>query len=336
MIGYLARRFVVALLTLLVAVSLVFVAVRLLPNNPVLARFGQHAVPEQVAQEMSKQGWDRPIPEQLGRFLWQLLLAGDLGDSFIRPTESVSEGLLRKLPATIELTLAALLIALPCGVAAGTAAAIWRNRLPDFLCMSGSLLGVSIPVFFLGICLLSIFSNMPTGLRLPALADFQTQSGFVVPETLLRGRFDLFFAALKHLCLPALALSSIPMAIIARVTRNSMLNALSADYVRTARAKGNSRWRVVLRHALPNASVEVSNIVGFQVGALLSGAVLTETVFSWPGMGRYLVEGVKDSDYAVVQGGALIVAALFVSINVFLDVLHAWLDPRIRLTHASE
>ena len=248
----------------------------------------------------------------------------------------MSEGLLQKLPATIELTVAALLIALPVGVIAGTAAAVWRNRLPDFLCMTGSLLGVSIPVFFLGICLMSAFSNMPTGLRLPVLADFESSSGFIVPETLLRGRFDLFLASLKHLCQPALALSSIPMAIIARVTRNSMLHALSADYIRTAKAKGSSAWRIVLGHALPNASVEVSNIAGFQVGMLLSGAVLTETVFSWPGMGRYLVEGVKNSDYAVVQGGALVVAALFVSINLVLDLLHAWLDPRIRLLRTVE
>lgn len=336
MIGYLARRVLLAGMTMLVAISLVFIAVRLLPNNPVLARFGQHTVPDRVEEEMRRQGWDKPIPVQLGGFLWQLFTAGQLGESFVRPTESVSEGLRHKLPATIELTLAALMIALPVGVIAGTAAAVWRNRFPDFLCMTGSLLGVSIPVFFLGICLLSVFSNMPTGLRLPALADFQSTSGFVIPETLLRGRFDLFLAALKHICLPALALSSIPMAIIARVTRSSMLQALSADYIRTAKAKGNSKWRVVWAHALPNASVEVSNIAGFQVGMLLSGAVLTETVFSWPGMGRYLVEGVKNSDYAVVQGGALVVAALFVTINLSLDILHVWLDPRIRLIRTVE
>lgn len=335
MIGFLARRLLLSLVTLLIAVSLVFVAVRLLPNNPVLARFGQHAVPERVAEEMHKQGWDQPVLVQLGRFLRQVLTSGDLGKSFIRPTESVAQGLSRKLPATIELALAALLVAVPLGIAAGSAAAVWRNGWPALVCMSGSLLGVSVPVFFLGICLMSVFSQMPTGLRLPATADFQSRTGFVVVETLLAGRIDLFLAALKHLCLPALALSSIPMAIIARVTRNSMLQALAADYIRTARAKGGSRWGVVLGHALPNAAVEVSNIAGFQAGMLLSGAVLTETVFSWPGLGRYLVEGVKDSDYAVVQGGALVVAAMFIGMNLLLDLLHAWLDPRIRLLHTG-
>lgn len=330
MIEFIARRFLQAVLTLLVAISLVFIAVRVLPNNPMLSRLGQHAVPEKIEEQMAAQGWDRPVLEQLGGFLQAMLLRGDLGESFFRPGESIRDGLLNKLPATIELTMAALLLALPIGIAAGVTAAVWRNRWPDFLCMSGSLLGVSVPVFFLGICLLSVFSNMPTGLRLPAMAEFQSVTGFVVVETLLFGRFDLFADALRHLCLPAVALSSIPMAIIARVTRSSMLEVLSTDYVRTAQAKGAGPWRVVWRHAFPNASVAVSNIAGFQVGVLLSGAVLTETVFSWPGMGSYLVEGVQNSDYAVVQGGALVVAGMFVTINLLLDLVHAWLDPRIR------
>ena len=335
MTQYLLGRLLQAAATLVVATTLVFVAVRALPNNPLLARFGQHAVPETIAAEMERHGWDLPLHHQLARFLGGLVGRGELGESFFRPGESVSDGLRQKLPATMELTLAALLIAIPAGMGAGIAAAVWHRRWPDAVCTSISLLGISVPVFFLGLCLLSIFSRMPTGLRLPATVDFESVSGFIVPETLLRGRFDLFLDALRHLCLPAVALSTIPMAVIARVTRSSMLEVLSADFIRTARAKGAPHHRVVLRHALPNAAVAVTNITGFQVGMLLSGAVLTETVFSWPGLGRYLVEGVHNNDYAVIQGGALVVAAIFVAMNLVLDFVYAWLDPRIRLTRGT-
>jgi peptide/nickel transport system permease protein len=329
-IGYLSRRSLLAAATLLAAVALVFVSVRLLPGNPILARYGQHVVPEKVAEEMAQHGWDQPVYAQLGSFLKNFFLYGDLGESFLRPGESVAAGLAQSVPATIELSFAALLLAAPLGVLTGIVAALWRGRWPDYLCMSLALLGVSVPVFFLGICLLTIFTGMPTGMRLPPGSGFESITGFYIPETLLRGRFDLFAAALQRICLPAIALSTIPMAVIARITRSSMLEVLSADYVRTARAKGAAFWRVVMRHALPNASIPIANIAGFQVGALLSGAVLTETVFSWPGLGTYLVDAVKGSDYSVVQGGALVVAAVFVIMNLALDVLYFWLDPRLR------
>jgi ABC-type dipeptide/oligopeptide/nickel transport system permease component len=325
---FFAARVAQALATMLMAVVLVFFAVRLLPNNPVLARYGQHAVTDRVDAEMKARGWDRPAWEQLVDYLGDVFLRGDLGESFFRPGESVTAELLNKVPATIELTIAALALAIPLGIFAGVVAAVWRGRFPDVFFTTSALLGVSIPVFFLGICLLRAFTNMPTGFRLGFGADFQSTTGFLVPETLLRGRPDLCVDALWHLCLPAIALSTIPMAVIARITRSSMLEVLSADYVRTASSKGASRWRVIWRHAFPNAAVPVVNIAGFQVGALLTGAVLTETVFSWPGMGRYLVEAVKDADYAVVQGGALVIAAVFVSTNLILDGVYLWLDPR--------
>ena len=162
------------------------------------------------------------------------------------------------------------------------------------------------------------------------MIGFQQITGLYLVDTLLQGNTELFLAAVRHLCLPALALSSIPTAIIARITRSSMIEVLSADYVRTARAKGSPPWRVVLRHALPNASVPIANIAGFQVGLLLSGAVLTESVFDWPGMGKYIIDAVPDSDYVVVQAGALTIAAIFVVTNLLLDVVYVWLDPRIR------
>lgn len=329
MIQFLARRTVLAVPTTLAAVMLVFLAIRVVPNNPALARFGQHAVPEQVQEEMARQGWDRPLLVQLGDFVRNLLLKGDLGESFFYP-ESVAAGLARTFPATVELALAALCLALPCGVLAGVAAAVWRNRWPDYLCMSGSLLGVSIPVFFLGICLLYAFPTMPPGWRLPPGTYFARTTEFIVFESLLRGRFDIFLQALQHLCLPALALSTIPTAYVARITRSSMLDVLEADYVRTARAKGVRPPRVTFRHALPNASIPIANIGGLQVAQLLSGAVLTESVFNWPGLGRYLVQAVQQSDYNVVQGGTLLIAAVFVLVNLFIDLLYAWLDPRVR------
>ena len=199
--------------------------------------------------------------------------------------------------------------------------------------MAGSLLGVSIPVFFLGICLRGIFTNMPIGFRLPAfVVDFESLSGFYLLDTLLQGRFNLFVTALKHLCLPALALSSIPTAIIARITRSSMLDVLGVDFIRTAHAKGASSARVVLRHALPSAAPPIVNIAGFQIGLLLSGAVLTETVFDWPGMGKYIVDAVRENDYVIVQAGALVIAGVFVSANLVVDLLYVWLDPRVRLS----
>ena len=200
--------------------------------------------------------------------------------------------------------------------------------------MTGSLLGVSIPVFFLGSCLRALFPNMPPGFRLPhAVFDFEPLTGLYVLDTLLRGRFELVVPAITHLCLPAIALSSIPMSIIARITRASMLDVLSADYIRTARAKGCSPTRTVARHALANAAVPVVNIVGLQIGLLLSGAVLTETVFDWPGLGKYMVDALLINDYVVVQEtGALVIAAMFVGLNLLLDLLFAWLDPRIRET----
>jgi peptide/nickel transport system permease protein len=315
-----------------VALALIFVAMRLLPGNPLLARFGQHPDAAQMQRIIHEQGWDQPIPTQLVDFFKQLITEGDLGYSISRSNERVSTELTHRVPATIELTAAAVLISLPLGIAAGIAAAVWRNRWPDRLCMAGSLLGVSVPVFFLGICLRAIFTGMPIGFRLPAyVVDFEPWSGFYLLDTVLQGRLDLFASAIEHLLLPALALSSIPAAIIARITRSTMLDVLSLDYIRTARAKGASSWRIVLRHALPNAAPPIVNIAGFQVGLLLSGAVLTETVFDWPGLGKYIVDAVRESDFVIVQAGALVIAAVFVSANLIVDLMYVWFDPRIRL-----
>lgn len=333
MIGYLARRILQAIATIFFVVTLVFVAVRVLPGNPLLARFGQHPDAEQIAKLRKDYGWDQPIFVQLWDFYRKLLTEGDLGMSLARSNVSVASELRERVPATVELAFAALVLAVPMGIAAGLVAAVNRNGWQDRLGMVGALLGVSIPVFFLGICLRELFPFMPTSQRLPPeIIDFEPISGLYLLDTLLRGRMDLFGMAVKHLILPALALATIPMAIVARITRSSMLDCLSADFVRTAKAKGAGPWQVVLRHVLPAAAVPITNIAGLQIGTLLSGAVLTETVFDWPGLGQYITSSVLgDKDYVAAQGAAIVIAVLFVSLNVILDVIYVWLDPRIRL-----
>lgn len=328
--AYFLRRALIAIPTALVAVSLVFVAMRMLPGNPILAAYGQHAVPERVTAEMERRGWNKPVLVQLGNFLRQAAVHGDLGESFFYP-ETVGQALRRTFPATVELALAAMLLAVPLGVTLGIAAAVWRGRWPDLLCSSGALLGVSVPVFFLGILLRYWFTGLPTGRRLPLGMEFESYSGLIVFESFFRGQWDICWVAARHLVLPAVALATIPLSVVARMTRAAMLDVMSADYIRTARAKGNAAWRVVLRHALPNASIPIVNVAGLQLGQLLSGAVLTETVFDWPGLGRLLVDAVLKSDYPIVQGATLLIATVYVLLNLTLDTVYVVLDPRVRL-----
>jgi len=329
--GFLLRRVAQAAVTLLVAVVLVFVAVRLLPGNPLLTRFGQHVDPAQLEKLRVEQGWDRPIIAQLFDFAWQVLTTGSLGDSLMRSNASVAAELRERVPATIELALAALLIAIPLGLAAGVLASVRRGGWLDRLLMSSSLLGVSVPVFFIGICLRALLPGMPAGFRLPLdLIDFESLTGIYTFDALIQGRWQVAYEALRHLCLPALALSTIPMSLIARVTRSSMLEVLKSDYLRTARAKGATPAAVLLRHALRNAAVPIVDMIGLQTGLLLSGAVLTETVFDWPGLGKYVVDALLTNDYVVVQAGGIVVATIFVTLNLVLDVLYLFLDPRLR------
>lgn len=329
MYQYVARRLLLAIPTTLVAVMIVFVAVRVVPGNPALAKLGRHANPESVAEAMRRHGWDRPVLVQMGDFLRGLVLHGDLGRSFFdgRP---VRDELLRRFPATLELSIAAMLLAIPVGIGAGVLAAVYRNRTPDLLCMTGAMTGVSVPVFFLGMILILLFTpGLPGGGRVDARNLFDAPHGSYLVDSVLARRPDVLVDALRHLVLPALALSTIPAALIARITRSSMLEVLGADYVRTARAKGVSPTATLWRHALRNAAVPVVNITGLQMAYLLGGAVLTETVFQWNGIGMYLVKAARDRDYAAIQGGTLLIAVTFVVINLLVDVLYAALDPRI-------
>lgn len=322
-------RLLQAVVTMLIAVLAVFVAVRVLPANPVIAQFGQHAVPEKIEMEMAERGWNDPIWKQAIRFVGQLA-QGNLGESFARQGEKISTRLSHAIPATAELAVAAMLIAVPLGIGIGIIAALWRNRWPDWLSMGIALLGVSVPVFFLAICLIVMFPSMPSGFRLPPGTQHSMTTDFYFLESLFTGQWQITAKCIRHLILPATALATIPLAVISRITRNSMLEVLDSDYLRTARAKGASMFRMILRHAFPNASLSVMNIVGFQLGMLLTGAILTETVFNWPGLGRYVVDAIRDYDYAVVQACALVISAIFVTLNLILDVLFLVLDPRLR------
>jgi len=339
-IGYIVRRLGHAIVTWLVAVALIFIAMRVLPGNPLLARFGQHPDAAQIEQLKKENGWDRPVVIQLGEFFYRLLTTGDLGTSIARGGTEISEELSVRIPATVELTLAALVLAVPLGILAGVISAQWRGKWPDFVVSSLALVGVSVPIFFLGMVLREVFTILPTTQRLPA-TEFEFErlapTGLYLLDVVLLGRFDLLLPVLAHLLLPAITLSTVPAAAIAKISRGAMLDAMHADYIRTAGAKGASWWRIVWRHAFPNAAVPIANISGLQVGLLLTGAVLTETVFDWPGLGRYISDAVVNNrDYAVVQAGAIVIAAVFAVLNLLLDLLYMVLDPRIRLEDHAE
>ncbi|MEK7867560.1 MAG: ABC transporter permease [Planctomycetota bacterium] len=331
LLAYIARRLLTAVPVLLGVSFVVFLTVHLLPGDPAMAILGEKANPESLARLRKEYGWDQPFLVQYGRFLERLVTTGSVGRSY-RTNLDVREEVLRTFPATIELSLAAMLLATFLGIAAGIVAARFQNRWPDLVSMGLALVGVSVPVFFLGMLLLIAFTpGLPTGGRLPSVVDYDESTHFVLIDVLRVGRAELIPVFLRHLLLPAIALSTVPMAIIARITRTSMIEVLTSDFVRTARAKGLPERRVVLGHAFRNALIPIMTTVGLQFGTLLAGAVLTETVFSWPGIGRFVVEAITGRDYISLQGGVLAIALAFVLVNLVVDVLYALVDPRVRV-----
>lgn len=332
--SYFLRRLFGLLPVLFGITLLVFLFLKLIPGDPAVAILGERGTPEQVEALREKLGLNRPLHEQYLAFL-RRVLTGDLGVSAVS-TIPVWEELKRRWPATFELALSAILVAVLLGIPAGILAAIRKNTLWDNLSMSLSLVGVSMPVFWLGLLLVYLFAVhlhwLPTGGRLSTETGigFQPLTGFYVLDGLLQRDFRLLADALAHLVLPALTLGTIPLAILARITRSAMLEVLSQDYVRTARAKGLSERQVILKHAFKNALLPVVTVVGLQFGTLLGGAILTETIFSWPGIGSYIYEGILNRDYPVVQSGVLVVALVFVLINLLVDLSYALLDPRIQ------
>ncbi len=332
MLRYVIKRVLTVIPVLLGVSLLVFGFIRMIPGDVATVMLGERATPENVARVREQLGLNKPVYEQYLIFIGNAL-RGDLGRSVLRQ-EPVTQELLRRFPATIELALSAILIALLVGIPAGIVSAIRRGSVFDAASMLLALTGVSMPVFWLGLMLIFLFSVvlhlLPTGGRLGASMEFTATTNFLLLDSLLQGNFHVFFQALRHLILPAVALGSIPMAIIARMTRSAMLEVLSADYIRTAHAKGLKERAVVINHALRNAWLPVITVVGLQVGRLLSGAILTETVFSWPGIGRWLVDAIYARDFPIVQGATLFIAIIFVGVNLLVDLLYAFVDPRIK------
>ena len=345
MFRYTMRR-LLGLIPVVFGISLlVFLMLRLIPGDPTVAILGERAAPQQREQLRKQLGLDKPLflnftgegdlfDTQYVSFVADFV-RGDLGESILRK-RSVTTELGERFSATAELTIAALFIAVVLGVSIGILAATRRGSMVDAGSMFIALVGVSIPIFWLGLMFQYFFAVnrhlLPISLRLdPELSrGFKNITGFYTIDGLLRGRPEITLNALYHLILPSVALATVPLAIIARMTRSAMLEVLNQDYIRTASAKGLSHRVVVLRHALRNALLPVVTIVGLQLGFLLGGAVLTETVFSWPGVGTWLVGGILGRDYPVVQGGVIVIALIFVLVNLLVDLSYAFLDPRIK------
>jgi len=324
------RRLAQIVPVLLGVTLLVFLMLRLIPGDPVKIILGERASADEVAQLRHELGLDRALPLQFVGYLGQVV-RGDLGRSIVRNTP-VAEDLGRTFPATIELACAAMTIAVVVGVALGSLAAVRRNSLWDTFCGSLSLFGVSVPIFWLGLVLLWIFPGKLGWFAFSGRCELQfaTPTGFYLLDSLLSGSLANFWDVLRHLVLPAVTLSTVPLAMIARMTRSALIDVLSQDYIRLARAKGLPWLSIWWRHAVPNAMIPVVTIIGLQFGYLLGGAVLTESVFQWPGLGNLVVDAVRQRDYPVVQGGILLISTTFCLVNVVVDFLYAWLDPRVR------
>jgi dipeptide transport system permease protein len=333
MLSFIARRIGLLIPTFFGITLLTFALIRLIPGDPVEVMMGERRVdPQMHAEAMQRLGLDKPLPVQYLDYIGKLA-HGDLGES-LRTRESVWSEFTTLFPATLELALAALLFAAVVGILAGVIAALKRGSLLDHGVMGISLAGYSMPIFWWGLILIMFFSVSlgwtPVSGRIDLLYDIEPKTGLMLIDTLLSDEEGAFKDAVMHLILPAIVLGTIPLAVIARMTRSSMLEVLREDYIRTARAKGLSPARVVFIHGLRNALIPVLTVLGLQVGALLAGAVLTETIFSWPGIGKWLIEAIGARDYPVVQNGILLIACLVILVNFVVDILYGLVNPRIR------
>lgn len=332
MLAYTIRR-LLHLVPVLVGLSLiVFFMIRAIPGDPAQIILGQLATKEAIADMTKALGLDQPWYTQYIKYVGGLL-SGDLGDS-LRTSSPISGEIWPYLAATLELSLCAMLIAIFIGVNAGIISAWFQNSWFDYVAMIFALIGVSMPIFWLGLMEQWIFAInldwLPTSGRDEVRNPVDAITNLYIIDTLLQGRMDQFWEVVKHLILPSVALATIPMAIIARITRSTMLEVMRSDFIRTARAKGLRMFWVVYKHSLKNAVIPVLTVIGLQMGLLLGGAILTETIFSWPGIGRYIYEAINYRDYPVIQSGVLIVALIFVLINLVVDLLYAAIDPRIK------
>jgi dipeptide transport system permease protein len=333
MLRFLLGRLAVLIPTFIGVSIIAFSFIRMLPGDPVALLSGERVMdPERHAEISKALGFDRPVVIQYLDYLWGVL-HGDFGTS-ISTKGSVLAQFFELFPATLELSLCAIVFAVVLGIPAGVFAAVKRGSFLDQLTMGTALVGFSMPIFWWGLLLIILFSGIlqwtPVSGRISLMYFFPSVTGFMLIDSLLSGQPGAFKSAVSHLILPTIVLGTIPLAVIARQTRSAMLEVLSEDYVRTARAKGLSPLRVVGVHALRNAMIPVVTTIGLQVGVMLAGAILTETIFSWPGIGKWMVDSVSRRDYPVIQGALLLIAGIIMFVNLAVDLLYGLINPRIR------
>ncbi|MFC4160941.1 ABC transporter permease subunit [Chitinimonas lacunae] len=333
MFSFILRKLATVIPTFIGITLVAFALIRMIPGDPIEVMVGERRLdPEMHAAAIKRLGLDQPLPVQYFDYLGKLL-QGDLGISLVT-REPVMKEFLVLFPATIELALCALLFATLLGLPAGMIAGLKRGSVFDHGVMGASLTGFSMPIFWWGLVLIMFFSVKlgwtPVSGRIDIEYDIAQKTGFLLIDSYLSGEEGAFKSALMHLILPTIVLGTIPLAVIARMTRSSMLEVLKEDYIRTARAKGLAPTRIVVIHALRNALIPVITVIGLQTGALLAGAVLTESIFSWPGIGKWLIESIQRRDYPVVQAGILISATIFIVVNLVVDVLYGIVNPRVR------
>ena len=329
---YIARR-LLALIPVLLGVSLVvFMLIRMIPGDPVIIMLGERARPEDIERVREEMGFNSPIYVQYIEWMGRIV-RGDLGTSIINRT-AVMDELKYRLSATVEMIVVGMIIGMIIGISIGIISALRRNTWIDLVTTAGALIGVSMPIYWLALILIYALAVnrqiFPPSARLDANLEVVRRSGFMLIDTLLMGDIRLFGNAVWHLILPSFVLSTVVMPILARLTRASMLEVMRQDYVRTAEAKGLVRRVVIIRHALKNALLPIVTVVGLQLGGLLGGALLTETIFSWPGMGLWTYRAILSRDYPIVQGAVLVSATIYVVVNLLVDISYAYLDPRIR------
>ena len=334
MISFIFRKLLLIVPTVIGISICAFAFVRLLPGDPILAMAGEHGVtPERYEILKEAFGYNLPIWQQYFNYLGSVL-TGDFGVSLGTKRPVLNE-FMTLFPATVELALCAIILATIVGVPAGVLAAVKRGSWLDQGAMGVALTGYSMPIFWWGLLLIMFFSSYlgwtPVSGRIALNFFLRPITGFMTIDSLLYGNWPAFVSALRHLILPTVVLATIPLAVIARQTRSAMLEVLGEDYVRTARAKGLSPKRVVNLHALRNALIPVVTTIGLQVGALMAGAILTETIFSWPGIGKWMIESILKRDYPVVQSGLLLIALIIMAVNLIVDILYAVINPRIRV-----
>lgn len=334
MFNFLARQLSVVIPTFFGITLLSFILIRLVPGDPVLLMIGERGAAPEVYEAMKEQlGLNQPLLTQYGIFI-KNAVQGDLGTSVVSQLP-VTKEFWDRFPATLELGFCAMIFAIILGVPLGIIAAVKRNSAFDYSFMTASLVGYSMPIFWWGLILILVFSVTlgltPVSGRISVAYDIPHVTGFLLIDTLLSEEgWPAFWDAVQHLLLPAIAMGTIPLAVVSRMTRSSLLEVLGEDYIRAAKAKGLSSFKVVWVHALRNALIPVITVIGLLFGSIVTGAILTETIFSWPGIGKWLVKSVTSRDYPVIQGGILLIAVMIVCINICVDVVNAYINPKMR------